>query len=835
MQVTLFGKQRPAWVAALAVVALTLLLYGGFLLLYTRELLLFAAIMMIVLFARGDLRRLWNLPSVLLLGYAAYTAVSAFWAISGKFFLSQFSKLFPAVLVFAVLVLRGRAEKPFVRRVMAVVADASAILALMSIEGASTGLLHRFFYDVLNTEVHMAFDTRLLGAFGNSNVESSAFAIGVFFSLALLQEAESKRERMLRAATLAFSAFAFVLVFSMGAILCFAVAVVVYLIASGKERGRVLSLMLSAAVPTLLTAFAAARFFNADGALKLLPALLMLLNGVAVAALDAMAGERLGKALAAHEKALYGALLATVALLAVYILLALRLSAPYTFGDGKVLTRAAPVAPGTHTLQVDADDLITVIIRSRNAVHVLAGDYDQLYRGNAEDVEFTVPEDSREVRFVFTGGEGVTLRSAMVDGETPLMLRYRLLPDFIATRLQGTLTTSSSVMERTTLWRDGLRFFLLKPLTGHGMGSFETGITRVQDFNFETKYVHNHYIQVLLEGGVIAFALFLGALLALAAALWKRRGALREGPFALIYPALAAEFVMNALQMIWDVSMTNVVFLSQTYATYALLVLLCAEPLRVGHAEKAADALDAAAGNAAGNAAAAKKKTAVKKRGKKSAERSSVRPEARLVCLLLPVFVAAVAAGNIAARLLISRIPDTLEAYLSNLALAEKIDLYEHNDARLNYCLQVTTYEAWEHLPQANAYAEKLSRLQSNSIHYYLMEFYFNSQQYDRALDMPLLSAVYAASDEDMWNKVVSILRQGLTDPGVRSPLLPEGETLLPKLMAYYEAWQHRNATALVPIALTPENEAFFEEILALNDCHGDLARTAEILSAYQA
>lgn len=831
MQVTLFGKQRPAWVAALAVVALTLLLYGGFLLLYTRELLLFAAIMMIVLFARGDLRRLWNLPSVLLLGYVAYTAVSAFWAISGKFFLSQFSKLFPAVLVFAALVLRGRAEKPFVRRVMAVVADASAILALMSIEGASTGLLHRFIYDVLNTEVRMAFDTRLFGAFGNSNVESSVFAIGVFFSLALLREAEGRRERMLRAATLAFSAFAFVLVFSMGAIVCLAVAVVVYLIASGKERGKMLSLMLSAAVPTLLTAFAAARFFNADGALKLLPALLMLLNGAAVAALDAMAGERLGKALAAHEKALYGALLAAAALLAVYILLALRLNAPHTFSNGRTLIRAATVAPGTHTLQIDADAPIVVRIFSVNTVQVLAGGYDELYRGYAEDAAFTVPEDSREMHFIFSADEGVTLRSATIDGERPLMLRYRLLPDFIANRLQGTLTTSTSVMVRTTLWRDGLRFFRLNPLTGHGLGSFEAGISRVQDFNFETKYVHNHYIQVLLEGGVIAFALFFSALLALGAALWKRRGALREGPFALIYPALAAEFVMNALQMLWDVSMTNLVFLCQTYATYALLVLLCAEPLRLGHAEKAADALDAAE-----SAAAVKKKTAAKKkRDKKSGGRSPVRPEVRLVCLLFPVFVAVAAAGNITAHLLIRRLPDSLEVYLDHLALAEKIDLYEHNDARLNYCLQVTDYQAWEHLPQANAYAEKLSRLPSNSIHHYLMEFYFNSQQYDRALDMPLLSAVYSASDGEMWNKVIHILRQGLTDPGLLSPLLYDGETLLPKLMAYYEAWQHRNATALVPIALTPENEAFFEEILALNDCRGDLERTAEILTAYQA
>lgn len=824
MQVTLFGKQRPVWVVALAVVALTALLYGHFLLFYNREAALLAAIALAALFARGDLRRLWNWPSVLLLGYAAYTAVSAFWAIAGKFFLNQYVKLFPAVVIFAAIVLHGRAEKTFVRRVLALIVDVSAILALFSVEGASTGLLRRFLLDVVNVDLEVYFTSaRLYGVFGNSNVEASVFAIGVFFSLPLLREAEDKRERALRAAALAFNAFAFVLVFSMGAIACFAAAVVVYLITSGKERGGALSLMLSAAVPTLIFAFLASRFFNAAGALKLLPLLLMLLDAVAVAVLDQKIAERLGKALAAHEKAFYSTLLAVVVLLAVYIVLALRLSAPYTFGEA--LSRSTPVAPGEHTLQIDSDGPVDVSILSVNSVQTMTGKRDVIYNGSAAAATFTIPADSKEVSFVFRAEEGVTLRSAAIDGETPLMLRYRLLPSFIANRLQGTLTTNSSVLLRVMLWRDGLRFWRLAPVFGQGLGSFETGITRVQDFDYETKYVHNHYIQVLLEGGVIAFVLFFGALVALGAALWKRRAALREGGYAAICAAFFAEFVMNALQMLWDLSMSNAIFLFQTFAFYALLVLLCAEPLRVGRVTGTADAPRATEQTPA----KVKRKDG---RGKKGAARDTVAQEVRLACLLFPAFVAVTITGNIVSRHLLNGATATLDAYLSNLDLASKIDLYERNDARLNYCLQVTQYEAWEHLSQANAYAERLSRLHSNSIHYYLIEFYFNSQQYDKALEMPLLAAVYAASDESMWNDVVSILKQGLVDPGILSPLLYEGETLLPKLMAYYEAWQQRNATAAVPITLTPENETFFETVLALNDCVGDAAQTAKILSA---
>ena len=87
---------------------------------------------------------------------------------------------------------------------------------------------------------------------------------------------------------------------------------------------------------------------------------------------------------------------------------------------------------------------------------------------------------------------------------------------------------------------------MLSPIVGNGVGSFETGITSVADFTYETKYVHNHYIQILLEDGVIGFVLFFGALAAMAAALWKKRRSTKESGIDWIYPALWAELTMNA-------------------------------------------------------------------------------------------------------------------------------------------------------------------------------------------------------------------------------------------------------------------------------------------------
>lgn len=811
MRITFLGKERPVWLAVLAILALSVLgvvIGWGYLI---RPYLLLAAVFLLYLFARDDLRRLWNLPSVLLLAYVAYTAVSAFWAVAGKFFLNHYVRLFPAAALFCALVLRGRAEHSFARRVAAAAADVSAVFAFAAVEAASTGL-GRVLFELLPdaTAKNIKFEsTRLFGLFVNANVEASIYAIGVLLSLALLCEAESRRERIVRVATAVVSAFAFVLSFSMGAMACFVAAVVAYLIAAGRARGALLARMLEIAVPTVPFAFLSSRFFNTSGVFLAFPLLLMFLAAAAASILELRVSERLGAALGAREKLLYGSLLGLVALFALYIVLAMRLGAPYTFGAR--LYRSITLAPGEHTLTVDADGPVSVALNSVSELQVLTDKRTPLYSGDAQSAAFTVPADSEGVTFTFTAESGTTLRTAVVDGTTPIILRYRLLPDFAANRLQGTLTTNSSVAVRRMLWRDGLRYWKLSPVFGHGLGSFETGITRVQDFDYETKYPHNHYIQVLLEGGVIGFALFLGAHIALVAALWKRRRAMREGRFAMLYAALVAEFVMNALQMLWDISMTNTVFLCQIFSCYALIVLLCAEPLGQKKNE------DAAAQDAK----------------RRSGAKFAVRPAVRAVCLVFPAFVAAAILGNIFANQISKAQPETLDLYLDNMALAAKVDLYEHNDWLLTYALQTAQYRATEHYEQANKFAARLGSSESNSVHYYLLEYYCNTQQFETMLDMPLKSAVYSASDESMWNDVIDALKQVFTDTGADSPLVTQGSVLIPKLMAYYEAWQARNAVAAVPIRLTEANQQFFDDVVLLNEYRDEPGTIASILTVH--
>ena len=252
MRARINGKKNSAWVTAalcLAFAVLGLLHFGGA---GTKWMTLLAGIGVIALLVLGDRKRIWNLPSLLLLGYAAFSWVTIFWAMSGKFHLREGSKLLIAVFFFLLVAMHKKFDGAFARRVMGAIAGISAIYALLSIEAVSTGLTKTLLarLPALDAEKIVFQNSRLNGIFGNANIEASIYAIGIFCAVALVCGAEKKWQRALWAAAAAVDALAFLLVFSMGAMACFAAAVVVYLIFAGK--GRVAALLrLCAALPRL--------------------------------------------------------------------------------------------------------------------------------------------------------------------------------------------------------------------------------------------------------------------------------------------------------------------------------------------------------------------------------------------------------------------------------------------------------------------------------------------------------------------------------------------------------------------------------------------------------
>lgn len=805
MRARINGKQNSAWLTAalwLALAVLGLLHFGG---VGVKWMTLLAGIGVIALLVLGDRKRIWNLPSLLLLGYAAFSWVTIFWAMSGKFHLREWSKILIAVFFFLLVAMHKKFDGAFARRVMGAIAGISALYALLSVEAVSTGLTKTLLarLPALDAEKIVFQNSRLNGIFGNANIEASIYAIGIFCAIALMCGAEKKWQRALWAAAAAVDALAFLLVFSMGAMACFAAAVVVYLIFAGKGRVAALLRMLEAAVPAFLCGFAAFALLGGGRVGLVLPVLLA--NAAVAAVLELTVMEKLSCALERHQRAAFGVLIGAVLCVAVYAVAALYVTGPYTFG--MAIDRSARLSAGEHTITVEADGEVWLSIFSRNRLELLNVTQTGIYDGSAEGtVYFTVPEGSEITLVRMDAAEGVTVRSALIDETRALPLRYKLLPGFAADRIQF-IGASTSEAQRETFRTDALRLWKLSPVVGNGVGAFETGVTSVQDYPYETKYVHQHYLQVLLEDGVVGLALFAGALAAMLLALWKKRKQMQENEYYWLYPALCAEFVMNGAQMCWDVSMSMIVFLCMTYAVYGLIVATCAEPF----AEKAA----------------AEENGKKKKAQAKGFDTSLL---ARNIGIGFTAVVLLTLCGNLYAASKANAPVGSTDEFMSNLSAAARLDLYEYNDKKLSYVVASLNEGGEAYRAQADEYAAQLAGAQSNTIPRYLVGYYLQTEQYDKAIDEAILGASYSASDADTWDDCAALLNEALFQNMLTPLLTEERAALMAKLTEYYDALQAYNASALVPVELSESAQAFFDKIVILNGCMDDDRLFAETL-----
>lgn len=800
MRARINGKKNSAWVTVALCLALAVLGVLHFSGIGTKWLTLLAGIGVIALLVLGDRKRIWNLPSLLLLGYAAWSWLTVFWAMSGKFHLREGSKILIAVFFFLLVAMHGRFDRAFARRVMGVIAGISALYAFLSVEAVSTGAAKTLLRGLPSLDVSAIQFTgeRLYGIFGNSNMEASVYAVGIFCALALVCGAEKKAVRALWAAALFCNAFAFLLAFSMGAMACFGAAVLVYLISAGGERGAVLVRMLEAAVPALACMLAASGpLSTGSGA-----ALVVMLLGVAVtAALELTLAGSLSAVLERHPRLTVGVLLGVVLCALAYVIAALNVTGPYTTVEGGWLDRTVKLDAGEHTLTVEADGALQYTIETLSRQQIMSGDQGIVSKGTVDGpITFVLPEDTEACRIILSGEAGVTVTSAVIDGTRRLPLHYKLLPDFAANRIQR-IALSNSQIVRAVYREDAIKLFASSPIVGHGVGAFETGITSVQSFPYETKYVHNHYLQILLEDGVIGFALYAGALVTMLLALWKKRRQMPEGELRWVYPALCAEFVMNGAQMLWDVSMSMIAFLCMTYAVYGLIAGTCAGPI----AERAA---------AVEESGAKKKKALVKKRDLSLYVRNAGIGFTAVAMLTL--------CGNLYATLKANAPVGSTDEFMSNLSSAARLDLYEHNDKMLSYVVASLNEGGEAYRAQADEYAARLAGVQSNTIPRYLVGYYLQTQQYDKAIDEAILGAAYSASDAGTWNSCAEPLDQALFQSMLTPLLTGERKLLMTKLTDYRDALQTYNASAVIPLELSEETQAFFDKIDRLNGCLED-------------
>ena len=124
------------------------------------------------------------------------------------------------------------------------------------------------------------------------------------------------------------------------------------------------------------------------------------------------------------------------------------------------------------------------------------------------------------------------LISAMVMLVAAGVLAVAYVPETTIERLStiGTEVEGGRIGGRGKLWRAGLQAHAERPIAGFGTGHFKSAITPI--LGPAAQVAHNSYISVLVEQGIVGFALYMAMLIAVLYSLLRLRGLERR--FALV-------------------------------------------------------------------------------------------------------------------------------------------------------------------------------------------------------------------------------------------------------------------------------------------------------------
>lgn len=716
--------------------------YGATESIKTSTLILAILMPVVVLFARSWLRERFSVPTVALTLVILLDLLSVAWAVSGKFALNELLKVIAAFsMTVLLLALVPGDRRRAGRNMAAALSGAMAIASLISIDTLSTQFLSGLFfrwmngisYAFLNFQAIVA-GPRMNSIFLNPNAFAGCAGIAVMLGLGLLISARSRRERLIHSLCLCVNSVAFLLAFSRGAVAVIAVAFLVYLLLERKgHRGRLLLIM----VITLLLTGAATALSTASGALNewteinwvpLLSALVcgLILGGI-VCMLDAVEHRLSRLTLSRRTGIIFVTALGVLIIAAgVFLYTAFQMDEEPLTVSSQGTRRAFYPDAGDYTVTLEADGEMRIRILSQTRREAVTNIYSTLYTEEASShngtmqIPITVPEGTIAVYLLVDEVQGnAVISSAVYDGtggSGHIPLGYSLLPNFIATRLQGALQSYSFLL-RLMYFEDGLKLFQKSPVWGLGIGAVENSLPSVQTYSYEVKYVHNHYVQAMAETGLLGLACFLGLIVSSAWLVLRTRRKEDGDPLA---AALGGALIFIAGHAAVEIDFSFYAFLPIGYATFALIGLCCGEGITLPGGIKKWQSGTMAVGSLASLVFA--------------------------VLLGLNLYAYHLVTDN--------------QASLSGLVRAASFDPFENADYKLSYV--VSTMEFYGAFPevseQADRYAEELAQLDSNSIPPYLMEFYFATGRESQALELAVKYLNYVPSMSDAWNDVFALL-----------------------------------------------------------------------------
>lgn len=691
-------------------------------------------------------------PPILALGMVVLMDVlSCAYAVSGKFALNELLKVLAAFcLALLILVLVGE-EKPE-RTAATVLEGFAAVAGLTSIDLLSTHWISTPVLSVLNcfTSAYsnvaaVEEGVRMRSVFQTPNTFAACVGIGVLLSLGLTASAKKAGERAFHTSCLLVNALSFVLTFSMGACAAIGPAFLILLILTGKEhRAGMLILMVETLIITVLAAFpiSVTAMTVWDG-FRPIPLACTAAGAAALYLLDLSIGRRLSAKLARHGKTLLILTAGLLAGMALFVIIACKLTTGITIQAGETLRRSAYPLPGAYTMTAETDGDLSVVIESQNRENTIMHTYTQLYQGPLSQASFTVPEDSLVVWFLFSADGETRLEAVEYSGEIgsgSIPLDYRLLPGFVANRLQG-FWANQNAIQRFAFFEDGLKLFCRSPVIGLGLGAYGNGVNGVQSFYYFTKYAHNHYIQAMVETGIVGLVLFLGLLAVSAVSIWRGR----KKPLA---PALGAALVFMAGHCAVEVTLSHYTSMPILFSVFTVISLCCGSDFPLPAWTK----------------------------------RRSVQNGAALGTCALLVVTGVLLGCNAAARNIAASATE-----LGQLEQAARLDPFESADHMLSYVVRVTgTDPDAETRQKADEYAARLAKRDSNSIPIYLAEYYLETGRIELGLEQAERYVSYVSSDSTVWQKTFELLERYEQDT-------PEYRAGVARIADLLDAWNEEN------------------------------------------
>lgn len=743
----------------------------------------------------------------IILAYVVWNGSSMSYADVTKAAIFEFTKLLIAVAAFLGILVTTLPSKKCIQKIIRSLAVTTAFFGVLSIDAASSGpfaTIFKTFMGLFTPNVQqfgvLEQGIRITGIFGNANTFAGFIALGILLCVYLVLNGENAKDRTIGIVLLSINALTYILLFSIGSIFVFLIACILMISVTRKgERLQVFMLMAETAVITIIFGAIVMRSF---GDSPVLPLLAIIVNAAVLWAADTYVRKPISLKLESNLKASMATGIILILLLCGYAVAAWNVTGPMSLNSAETIMRAAYLDAGQYTLKAETEKSPTVRITSQDETDLKLHSDTTIYEGSIDKASFNVPQGSQIIKLYFTGSpEGSSLKTVickdLVTGKLEqIKLNYKLLPENVANRLQD-IGANQNMIQRTVFFEDGLKLFKKSPVIGQGISGYEEGVSSVQNFYYETKYVHNHYIQTLCDLGVIGFALYCGMLIFCILALLRIR---KQGGGALVMLPLFAACILQIFgQAITDVTWSAGPFLIVTFSILALLVLtqskaygddLSSEDLEQCAKEKYGDLNLKITGGGL----------------------------AKILILFLSVMMSIFLMLNLYAHYRAASGNCTID----QIGSFAKMDHLESDDYKTTYIVTTSSYGLQQNMDQANQFAKTLTSNPDAALNY-VLPFYFNTGQEDQLFKTAEDVIKSGKSNPVTWNKVLDIfdaaIDSGRENPfEVLVPLLGEKSKFVDNVIGYYKQLQERNATYLDDAMLNPNNVVFVGKMLGIEN-----------------